>query len=443
MPIKIQIKRSTVTASPATTLDIGELAYSYLNSTLYIGGAAGVGAAAIPIGGSGAFASLNSPVFTGDPQAPTPLAADNDTSIATTAWVKLQSLSAFLAPTGDISWANNKITNLAAPTAAGDAANKGYVDGLVQGLDSKESVRLRATANITIATPGAVAANFDGVVPANGDRILLSAQSAAAENGIYVYNGAASAMTRASDANTSAAVNAGQYMFVEEGTTSADTGWILITNNPITLGTTALTYTQFNGVGSIIDGAGLSYTGNTLNVGTASTARIVVNANNIDLATTAVTPGTYIGFAVDAYGRVTGVTTPTTLAGYGITDAQALDADLTAIAAQTGTGLLIRTGTNTWTTRSVTGTANRITITNGDGVAGAPTIDIASTYVGQTSITTLGTITTGTWNGTIVGAAFGGTGANLTGGGNADRLVVTNVGGTALTTTNLVDGGTF
>ena len=135
--------------------------------------------------------------------------------------------------------------------------------------------------------------------------------------------------------------------------------------------------------------------------------------------------------------------TPTTLAGYGITNAQPLDADLTAIAAQTGTGLLIRTGTDTWTTRSVTGTANRITITNGDGVAGAPTIDIASTYVGQASITTVGTITTGTWNGTIVGAAFGGTGANLTGGGNADRLVVTNVAGTALTTTNLVDGGTF
>lgn len=443
MPIKIQIKRSTVTASPGTTLDQAELAYSYLNSTLFIGGAAGVGSAAIPIGGSGAFASLNSPVFTGDPQAPTPAAADNDTSIATTAWVRGLSLSDFLTPTGNISWANNKITNLAAPTNATDAANKAYVDGVVQGLDSKESVRLRATANITIATPGAVAANFDGVVPANGNRILLTNQTTASENGIYTYNGAASALTRTPDANTSAAVTSGQYMFVEEGTTSADTGWVLITNNPITLGTTALTYTQFNGVGSIIDGAGLAYTGNTLNVGTASAARIVVNANNIDLATSGVTTGTYIGFTVDTYGRVTAVTTPTTLAGYGITNAQPLDADLTAIAAQTGTGLLIRTGADTWTTRSLTGTANRVTVTNSDGVAGAPTIDIAATYAGQSSITTLGTIATGTWQGTIVGAAFGGTGANLTGGGNADRLVVTNVGGTALTTSNSVDGGTF
>lgn len=443
MPIKIQIKRSTVTASPGTTLDQAELAYSYLNSTLFIGGSAGVGSAAIPIGGSGAFASLNSPVFTGDPQAPTPAAADNDTSIATTAWVRGLSLSDFLTPTGNISWANNKITNLAAPTSASDAANKAYVDGVVQGLDSKESVRLRATANIIIATPGAVAANFDGVVPANGNRILLTNQTTASENGIYTYNGAASALTRTPDANTSAAVTAGQYMFVEEGTTSADTGWILITNDSIILGTTALTYTQFNGVGSIVDGAGLSYTGNTLNVGTASATRIVVNANNIDLATSGVTAGTYIGFTVDTYGRVTAVTTPTTLAGYGITNAQPLDADLTAIAAQTGTGLLIRTGTDTWTTRSLTGTANRVTVTNGDGVAGAPTIDIAATYVGQSSITTLGTIATGTWQGTIVGAAFGGTGANLTGGGNADRLVVTNVGGTALTTSNSVDGGTF
>jgi hypothetical protein len=442
MPHKIQIRRSTVTGSPGTVLDIGELAYSYLNSTLYIGGAGGVGAAAIPIGGSGSYATLNSPVFTGDPQAPTPAAADNDTSIATTAWVRGLSLSDFLAPTGNISWANNKITNLATPTAAGDAANKGYVDGLVQGLDSKESVRLRTSVNITISSPGNTPANFDSVTPVVGNRILLTAQTTASENGIYVWNGAAVPMTRSTDANTSASVNAGQYMFVEEGTTAADTGWILVTNDPIVLNTTALTYTQFNGAGSIIAGNGLTSTGNTIDV-IGSVGRIVANANNIDLSTSGVTAGTYIGFAVDTYGRVTSVTTPTTLAGYGITNAQTLNADLTAIAAIATTGLLVRTGTNTWASRSVLGVTNRTTVTNGTGVAGDITVDIAATYAGQTSITTLGTVATGTWQANLIGAQYGGTGANLTGVGTADYLIKTNATGTALVASNSVDGGTF
>lgn len=75
-----------------------------------------------------------------------------------------------------------------------------------------------------------------------------------------------------------------------------------------------------------------------------------------------------------------------------------------------GTGLLTRTGAGLYAFRTNTGTANRITVTNGDGIAGNPTFDIAATYVGQTSITTLGTITTGVWNGTTITAGFGGTG---------------------------------
>lgn len=74
------------------------------------------------------------------------------------------------------------------------------------------------------------------------------------------------------------------------------------------------------------------------------------------------------------------------------------------------TGMLARTAAGTYAFRTDTGTANRITVTNGNGVAGNPTFDIASTYVGQTSITTLGTITAGTWNGTTVAVANGGTG---------------------------------
>ena len=68
--------------------------------------------------------------------------------------------------------------------------------------------------------------------------------------------------------------------------------------------------------------------------------------------------------------------TPTTWSGYGITDAQPLDAGLTALAGLSTTGLVARTGTGTSATRTITGTANQITVTNGDGVAGNPTLSL-------------------------------------------------------------------
>jgi hypothetical protein len=74
-----------------------------------------------------------------------------------------------------------------------------------------------------------------------------------------------------------------------------------------------------------------------------------------------------------------------------------------------GNGLMVRTALNSSINRALTGTTNRISITNGDGVGGNPTIDIHSSYAGQTSITTLGTIGTGTWNGAKISEAYGGT----------------------------------
>jgi phage-related tail fiber protein len=158
--------------------------------------------------------------------------------------------------------------------------------------------------------------------------VLVKDQSTASENGIYAV--AAGAWARSDDASTSAQVTAGLFTFVEEGTVSGNAGFVLTTDNPITLGTTGLTFNQFSGAGQVDAGAGLSKTGNTLNVGTASVERIVVNADSIDLAT-AGTAGTYKSVTTDAYGRVTSGTNPTTLSGYGITDAQGLDATLTAL----------------------------------------------------------------------------------------------------------------
>lgn len=161
---------------------------------------------------------------------------------------------------GNLDMGTNFIVNLADPLNAQDGATKAYVDAVLQGLDIKASVRAATTANITLSGPQTI----DGVSVIAGDRVLVKNQSAGAENGIYVV--AAGAWSRSIDANTSAEVTAGMYAFVSEGTTLADSGWVLTTNDPITLGTTALVFTQFSGAGQIIDGPGLTKSGNTLSV---------------------------------------------------------------------------------------------------------------------------------------------------------------------------------
>lgn len=84
--------------------------------------------------------------------------------------------------------------------------------------------------------------------------------------------------------------------------------------------------------------------------------------------------------------------------------------DLAALEGLSSTGIAVRTTTDTWAQRTITGTADRISVTDGNGVSGNPTLDIAATYVGQTSITTLGTIATGTWSATTIATTKGGTG---------------------------------
>jgi phage-related tail fiber protein len=150
-------------------------------------------------------------------------------------------------------------------TNATDAATKAYVDGVASGLDVKASVRVATTANLDLSDALENGDTVDGVTLATGDRVLVKNQSTGSQNGIYVVQ-ASGAAVRAADADSSAEVTPGLFTFVEEGTANGNTGWVLTTDAPITLGTTALVFSQFSGAATVTGGNGLTLTGTDLSV---------------------------------------------------------------------------------------------------------------------------------------------------------------------------------
>ena len=259
--------------------------------------------------------------------------------------------------------------------------NKSYVDAVANGLDVKKSVRVATTGNLsatynnaagtlTASSNGAI--SIDGVTLSTDDRVLVKDQTSQVQNGFYkvTATGGASAqfvLTRTPDGDEADELTGGAFTFVEEGTANADNGFVASHNGTPTVGTTNITFEQFSGAGQIAAGAGLTKTGNTIDV---------------------------------------------------------------------------------------VGTADKITVS-------ANALTIASTYVGQSSITTLGTISTGTWNGTEIGVAHGGTGltaiakgsvlvansANtlsaLDGGGVDDGVLFYTASSDTLSFATSIDGGTF
>jgi len=151
-------------------------------------------------------------------------------------------------PAADLSMAGFKLTSLATPTADTDAANKGYVDSVAQGLDPKASVVAATTINGTLATAFANGQVVDGVTLATGNRILIKNQTDQTANGIYTVN-ASGAPTRSTDMDNGSEFP-GAFVFVEQGTVNADTGWTCTNNAPVTLGSTNITWTQFSGAGT-------------------------------------------------------------------------------------------------------------------------------------------------------------------------------------------------
>jgi hypothetical protein len=162
-------------------------------------------------------------------------------------------------PSQDLSMATYKLTNLGTPTADTDAANKGYVDSVAQGLDTKASVVAATTTDGTFATAFANGQVVDGVTLATNDRILIKNQTDQTVNGIYVV-AASGAPTRSADMNAGSEFPSA-YVFVEQGTVNADSGWVCTNDSPVTIGSTNITFTQFSGAGTYTASNGVLLTG--------------------------------------------------------------------------------------------------------------------------------------------------------------------------------------
>jgi hypothetical protein len=263
-------------ASAPSTPAAGQMYYNTTDDAVYFyDGTSWIDVTdAVTLGGQAGSYYLSRANHTGTQAAST--ISDFDTQVRTSR------LDQMAAPTASVALNSQKITGLANGTAATDAVNKGQLDAVSSGLDPKASVRVATTANITLDGPQTV----DGVQLNNYDRVLVKNQTTASENGIYVVD-EAGPWSRAGDADTSADVTAGMYAFVEEGTTNGDTGWVLTTNNPIVVGTTALVFVQFSGAADVTAGDGLTKTGSTLAVGAGTGISVSADAVAIDTAVVA------------------------------------------------------------------------------------------------------------------------------------------------------------
>jgi hypothetical protein len=187
-------------------------------------------------------------------------------------------LSALAVPSVDVSFNSKKITNLAEPNVPSDAATKNYVDATVFGLAWKDAVRVATTANTALS--GFL--TIDGVTTVVQDRVLVKNQSTASQNGIWVVQ--SGAWYRATDVDSANEI-AGMCVFVQEGSTQADTAWVLTTNLPITIDTTNLTYAQFGtGGATYVGGAGLTLSANTFDVGAGTGITVAADSVAVDTA---------------------------------------------------------------------------------------------------------------------------------------------------------------
>jgi hypothetical protein len=188
-------------------------------------------------------------------------------------------------PTGSLDLNSQKITNLADPTSAQDAVTKSYADALTSGLDVKASCKVATTANITLSGTQTI----DGVAVSADERVLVKNQSTASQNGIYDCK--SGSWARSSDFDSDAEVTSGAFTFIEQGTVNADAGFVLTTDGSITVGTTALSFTQFSGAGAVTAGDGLQKSGTEISADLKANGGVVIESSElaVDLGASSIT----------------------------------------------------------------------------------------------------------------------------------------------------------
>ena len=252
----------------------------------------------------------------------------------------------------------NRLTEVADPTQAQDAATKAYVDAVKSGLNVKDSVKVASAAALAASTysngssgVGATltanangALTIDGVSMSTNDRVLIKDQTDTSHNGVYTVTNAGGAsatfvLTRATDADTGAELTGGTFVFAEEGTANADNGFVFTHSGSPTMGSTNLTVSQFSGAGQITAGSALTKSGNTLNVGVDDSS-IEVSSDALRVKASGITNAMLAG-SIDLTAKVTGIL-PVANGGTG---ASSLTANRLVMANGTGAITVLGAGT--------------------------------------------------------------------------------------------------
>lgn len=208
--------------------------------------------------------------------------------LATT--VKAYTLDTFAAPAAAVSFNSQRITNLGAPSATGDASTKGYVDtaisGLTNGLVLKGSVRVATSTNVSLSSPGAT---VDGISMAANDVILLMGQSTGSQNGPWVWSGASSALARPTNFASGATATPGSFWDVREGS-NADLFALMTTDGTVTVDTTSLAFViRGSSTSGATSGFGTTVSGTAVNVNAGTGITVPASAgSSVSIDTTVV-----------------------------------------------------------------------------------------------------------------------------------------------------------
>ena len=297
--IRIKKRAASGSAGAPSSLSPSEIAFNEADLKLYYGfgddGATPPAASSIiTIGGAGAFFNktdtrsantiLSGPT-TGSAAAPTfrSLVAADIPSIAHT---KISDFDSGVQTNrvDQLASATNPVTGVT-PTADAHFATKGYVDGVSQGLDIKEAVKVATTAHITLSGTQTI----DDIAVSADERVLVKDQSTSSQNGLYLCKAGSWARTDDLAAGDDAS---SVFVFVDQGPDNADNGFVCTSNKgSAVVGTNNLAFTQFSGAGQITAGNGLEKSGNTLNVDLKSNGGLVIESSEIavDLAASSIT----------------------------------------------------------------------------------------------------------------------------------------------------------